>query len=441
MARDAGAARQAPALLVGAPASGQGKTTVTAGLARHFRRQGLRPRVFKVGADFLDPMILERASGAPVYQLDLWMVGAVECRRLLYEAAREADLILVEGVMGLFDGQPSSADIAAHFGLPVLAVIDAGAMAQTFGALAHGLAHYRDDVRLSGVVANRVAGPRHSAMLAQSMPAGIDYLGYLPPDESIGLPDRHLGLVQAAEIADLDRRLDAAADAIEEAAQWKMPRAVRFDPPPQHEDTPARWLEGERIGVARDAAFSFIYPANVDLLRDMGAEVVFFSALEDNTLPAVDSLWLPGGYPELHLDRLAANAGMKAAIRAHHEHGKPIIAECGGMLYMLDSLTTTDGRRAQMAGLMPGDAVMQKRLTSLGLQSVELAGGALRGHTFHHSRLESGLEPCGRGRCPLGGPTSEAVYQVGSLLASYVHFYFPSNPAACAALFRAEAGG
>ena len=441
MARDAGAARQAPALLVGAPASGQGKTTVTAGLARHFRRRGLRPRVFKVGPDFLDPMILERASGAPVYQLDLWMVGAVACRRLLYEAAREADLILVEGVMGLFDGLPSSADIAAHFGLPVLAVIDAGAMAQTFGALAHGLAHYRDDVRLSGVVANRVAGPRHSAMLAQSMPAGIDYLGYLPPDESIGLPDRHLGLVQAAEVADLDRRLDAAADAIEAAAQWKMPRAVRFDPPPQHEDTPARWLEGERIGVARDAAFSFIYPANVDLLRDMGAEVVFFSVLEDDTLPAVDSLWLPGGYPELHLDRLAANAVMKAAIRAHHEHGKPIIAECGGMLYMLDSLTTTDGRRAEMAGLMPGDAVMQKRLTSLGLQSVELAGGALRGHTFHHSRLESGLDPCGRGRCPLGGPTSEAVYQVGSLLASYVHLYFPSNPAACAALFRAEAGG
>jgi cobyrinic acid a,c-diamide synthase len=439
MTRDAGASRQAPALLVSAPASGQGKTTVTAGLARYFRRQGLRPRLFKVGPDFLDPMILERASAAPVYQLDLWMVGAVECRRLLYEAAREADLILVEGVMGLFDGQPSSADIAAHFGLPVLAVIDAGAMAQTFGALAHGLAHFREDIELSGVIANRVAGPGHSSMLAQSVPAGIDYLGYLPPDEDISLPDRHLGLVQATQIADLDRRLEAAADAIEKAAQWKMPRAVRFDPP-QHEDVPARWLEGARIGVARDAAFSFIYPANVDLLRGMGAEVVFFSMLEDDTLPVVDGLWLPGGYPELHLDRLASNAKMKAAIRAHHERGKPILAECGGMLYALDSLTTVDGRRAEMAGLMLGDALMQKRLTSLGLQSVDFARGPLRGHTFHHSRLESDLEPCERGRCPLGGPTSEAVYQVGSLLASYVHFYFPSNPAACAALFRAEAG-
>ena len=439
MARDAGAALQAPALLVSAPASGQGKTTVTAGLARYFRRQGLRVRVFKVGPDFLDPMILERASGAPVYQLDLWMVGAAECRRLLYAAASEADLILVEGVMGLFDGQPSSADIAAQFRLPVLAVIDAGAMAQTFGALAHGLAHYRDDVQLSAVIANRVAGPGHSAMLAQSMPTGIDYLGYLPPDESIGLPDRHLGLVQAAEVADLDRRLDAAADAIEQAAQWKMPRAVRFDPPPRHKDAPPRYLEATRIGVARDAAFSFIYPANVDLLRDMGAEVVFFSILEVGTLPAVDSLWLPGGYPELHLDRLAGNAKMKAAIRGHHERNKPILAECGGMLYALDSLTTADGRRAEMAGLMPGGAIMQKRLTSIGLQSVGLTSGALRGHTFHHSRLESDLQPCARGQCPLGGSTSEAVYQVGSLVASYVHLYFPSNPAACAALLRAEA--
>jgi cobyrinic acid a,c-diamide synthase len=439
VARSAGAPRQAPALLVSAPASGQGKTTVTAGLARHFQRTGLRPRVFKVGPDFLDPMILERASGAPVHQLDLWMVGAAECQRLLYEAAGQADLILVEGVMGLFDGQPSSADIAARFDLPVLAVIDASAMAQTFGAVAHGLAHYRDDVRLSGVIANRVAGPGHSAMLAHSLSAGIDYLGYLPPDQSIGLPDRHLGLVQAQEIADLDRRIDAAADAIEAARLWKMPIAVPFDPP-EHERAAARWLEGMRIGVARDTAFSFIYPANVDLLRSMGAEIVFFSVLQDETLPAVDALWLPGGYPELHLDRLAGNASMKAAIRRHHQCGKPILAECGGMLYTLDSLTTTDRTRAEMAGLMRGDAIMRKELTSLGWQSVGLANGALRGHTFHHSRLQSNLEPSERARCPLGGPTSESLYQVGSLLASYVHFYFPSNPAACAALFGAKVG-
>jgi cobyrinic acid a,c-diamide synthase len=426
-----------PALLVSAPASGQGKTTVTAGLARYFRHRGLRPRVFKVGADFLDPMILEHASGGPVHQLDLWMVGEAECQRLLYEAAGEADLILIEGVMGLFDGAPSSADIAARFGLSVLAVIDAGAMAQTFGAVAYGLAHYRDDIRLEGVIANRVAGPGHSVMLAQSVPAGVHYVGYLPFDESIGVPDRHLGLVQAHEIADLDHRIDAAADALEAGALWQMPRAVPFDPP-EHERAPLRWLEGMRIGIARDTAFSFIYPANVDLLRSMGAEIVFFSVLQDGALPAVDALWLPGGYPELHADRLAGNASMKAGIRRHHQCGKPIVAECGGMLYTLDSLTTTDGRRAEMAGLMPGDAVMQKTLTSIGWQSIGFANGALRGHTFHHSRLLSDLEPSERAHCPLGGPTSESVYRVGSLLASYVHFYFPSNPAACAQLFGAE---
>ncbi len=426
--------RHTPALLVSAPASGQGKTTVTAGLARHFRRRGLHCRVFKVGPDFLDPMILEQASGAPVHQLDLWMVGEPNCRQLLYQAAGGADVILVEGVMGLFDGEPSSADLAACFGLPVLAVIDAAAMAQTFGALAHGLATYRDDIQLTGVIANRVAGPGHGAMLAQSVPNGVGYLGHLPEDARLALPDRHLGLVQAQEIADIETRLEAAAQALATAAEWPTPPPVAFYP--QHEAAVPPLLEGVRIGVARDAAFSFIYPANVELLRRMGAELVFFSALEDDALPVVDSLWLPGGYPELHLDRLAGNASMKSAIRAHHRQGKPVLAECGGMLYALDRLTTTEGHGAQMAGLMRGDALMQPRLTSLGLQSVDLPQGTLRGHTFHHSQLESDLSPLGRGRCPRGGPTAEAVYRVGSLLASYIHFYFPSNPAACAALFR-----
>jgi cobyrinic acid a,c-diamide synthase len=390
--------------------------------------------VFKTGPDFLDPMILERASGAPVHQLDLWMVGERKCKQLLYGAAGEADLILVEGAMGLFDGEPSSADLAARFGLPVLAVIDAGAMAQTFGAVAHGLAGYRSDIRVAGLIANRVAGPGHADMLVRSVQTKVDYLGYLPQDPGLALPERHLGLFQAAEVADLDTRLESAARALEACAPWSPPPAVIFHPTADEEVLPL--LEGVRVGVARDAAFSFIYPANLELLARMGAEAVFFSPLAHNGIPPVDSLWFPGGYPELHLDRLAANAEMKAAIRAHHESGKPILAECGGMLYVLETLSTTDGRRAMMAGLMPGNASMQTRLTSLGLQSVDLPCGTLRGHTFHHSRLETDLSPVAHGRCAAGSPTSEAVYRVGGLLASYVHFYFPSNPAACAALFR-----
>ena len=203
--------RHCPALFIAAPASGQGKTTVTAALACHYRQCGLRVRVFKTGPDFLDPMLLERASGAPVYQLDLWMGGEAHCRQLLHTAAGEADLILVEGVMGLFDGERSSADLAQLFGIPILAVIDASAMAQTFGAIAHGLASYRPQLAFAGVLANRLAGARHCQMLADSLPPGLPFFGYLPRDADIALPERHLGLVQAAEIADLDRRIEQAA--------------------------------------------------------------------------------------------------------------------------------------------------------------------------------------------------------------------------------------
>lgn len=208
------APRDCPAVLIAAPASGQGKTTVTAALARLHRNQGRKVRVFKCGPDFLDPMILERASGAPVYQLDMWMVGADESRRLLWEAADEADLILIEGVMGLFDGTPSSADLARHFGVPVLGVIDGTAMAQTFGALALGLARYQPHLPFAGVLANRVGTVRHAQLLENSLTEGLRWYGALSREVGFELPSRHLGLVQASELNDLDVRLDMAAAAL-----------------------------------------------------------------------------------------------------------------------------------------------------------------------------------------------------------------------------------
>lgn len=426
-------ARRCPALLITAPASGQGKTTVTAALARRHRNRGRKVRVFKTGPDFLDPMILERASGNPVYQLDLWMGGEDHCRHLLYEAAGDADLILIEGVMGLFDGDPSSADLAALFGIPVLAVIDASAMAQTFGAVAFGLARFRDDVPIAGVFANRVGSERHAAMLAPSLPQGLPAMGWLARDANIALPDRHLGLVQAGEIGDLDARLEQSAAALK-LADDTLPAPMAFAP--AKTAAPAKRLAGVRIAVANDAAFSFIYRANLDTLRTLGAELVFFSPLADAALPEADALYLPGGYPELHLDQLEANAPLKASIRTHHAAGKPIVAECGGMLYLLESLTDAQSRRAGMAGILPGHAHMQPRLAALALQGVVLPEGALRGHTFHHSRLETTLAPITRGTCPNGGKTAEAVYRSGQLTASYTHFYFPSNPQAVAGLFQ-----
>jgi cobyrinic acid a,c-diamide synthase len=425
--------RHCPVLLISAPASGQGKTTVTAALAAYHRSQGRSVRVFKTGPDFIDPTIHEQASGHPVYQLDLWMGGEAHCRALLYQAAAAADLILVEGVMGLFDGAPCSADLAKKFGIPVLAVIDASAMAQTFAALAYGLSRLDDELPFFGVVANRVGSVRHAAMLTERLPAALKFCGALPRDAEIGLPERHLGLLQAAELPDIQQRIAQAAQLWAEHGDINLPPAVVFAPSEQPEV--ARELQGVKIAVARDAAFSFLYRANLDVLSALGAELEFFSPLADSALPEADSLYLPGGYPELHLDRLAKNTAMLAAIRAHHAAHKPILAECGGMLYTLRSLTDAQGNAQNLLGLLDGDAVMQPRLSALALQSVTLPQGTLRGHTFHYSRLRSGLTPCAQGRCPNGGATGEAVYQQQRLTASYIHFYFASDPHAAAQLF------
>jgi cobyrinic acid a,c-diamide synthase len=423
-----------PALLISAPASGQGKTTVTAAMAAFHRSQGRSVRVFKTGPDFIDPTILEVASGNPVYQLDLWMGGEADCRAMLYRAAGEADLILIEGVMGLFDGNPSSADLARQFGVPILAVIDASAMAQTFAAMACGLSQLDTELPFYGVVANRVGSVRHAQMLTERLPKSLRFCGALPHGAEISLPERHLGLLQAAELPDIEQRIAHAARLWEAQCDTSLPPAVEFAAPMASVSV-ARELEGVKIAVAHDAAFSFLYRANLDALSALGAELCFFSPLDDSVLPEADSLYLPGGYPELHLSRLAENTAMLAAIRAHHAEHKPILAECGGMLYALQTLTDAQGQSAHLLGLMDGNAVMQNQLCALALQSVSLQEGTLRGHTFHYSRVETSLTPVARGACPNGNTTSEAVYQKLRLTASYIHFYFPSDPMAAARLF------
>lgn len=436
--------RACPALLIGAPASGQGKTTVTAALARLHRRAGRRVRVFKCGPDFLDPQVLEVASGAPVQTLDLWMCGPHDAAARLYAAAGDADLILVEGVMGLYDGAPSSADIARRFGLPVLAVLDAGAMAQTFGALVHGLATYRDGVRLAGALANRVGSAHHARLLQDSLPAGVAWYGALAGDAAAALPERHLGLTQPGEIADLDARLDRLADALARSLDASMRATARDGAAPLPPATPfapaalaesPALLRGVTVGVAHDAALGFVYPANLECLAALGATPRLFSPLADGALPACDALWLPGGYPELHAPALAANTALLDGLRTHHRAGKPILAECGGLMALFETLTDRDGRSHRMAGLLPGGTVMQARLAAIGGQALDLPEGELRGHAFHYSVAHTPARPALRARTPDGQP-GEAVYRAGRLTGSYVHAYFPSNPAAVAALLR-----
>lgn len=422
---------ECPALLIAAPSSGSGKTSVTAALARYFTRQGKHVRVFKTGPDFIDPGVLECASGNPVYQLDLWMVGEAECRRLLAEAAREADLILIEGVMGLFDGTPSSADLAQHFGIPVLAVIDASAQAQTFGALALGLATYRPQLLFAGVLANRVAGSGHADMLESSLPPNLRWFGWLPTEQEAALPERHLGLVGAAEQPDLVAKLDRLAEALV-MSEHPMPATVAF--PTAESETQPRLLQNTHIAIARDHAFAFIYRANLDLLADMGATLEFFSPLADKALPAADAYYFPGGYPELHLDTLSRNTGLRDDLLAAQAAGKPVLAECGGMMAMFEAITDAEGRRVTMWGLLPGEVTMQKRLGGLGLQAAELPEGLLRGHTFHYSKTETALPPLTKA-IKQSGSEGEAIYRVGRLTASYLHAYWPSNPEAAARLF------
>ncbi len=448
-----------PAVLVAAPASGQGKTTVTAALARLHTRQGRRVRVFKCGPDFLDPFWHTLASGAPVHQLDLWMTGEADCRARLALAAQEADLILIEGVMGLFDGEPSAADLAQRFGLPVLTVVDASAMAGTFGALAYGLQHYRPGLRMAGVLANRVASERHAGMLQSSLREPEQWLGALMRNPVLTLPERHLGLVAATELTDAMQRLDAAADAlattvlgkmsIDDWQRWSV--ALTFEAATQAavEITPStplidtvllgRTLQGLTVAVARDAAFCFIYAANIDCLQQLGASVVYFSPLADSVLPHCDAVWLPGGYPELHAARLSANHALRDSLHAHVALRKPLWAECGGMMSLFETLVAQDGVSHSMWGLLPGKVTMQKRLSALGPQQLALGDHTLRGHTFHYSTCETPLAAHARTTRPgveIIDHEGEAVYVQGSVWATYFHAWFPSSPTAVVRIFQ-----
>lgn len=344
-----------PALFISAPASGHGKTTITAALARLYRHQGKRVRVFKTGPDFLDPMVLQQASGQPVANLDLWLGGEDHCRRQVALAAAESDVLLVEGVMGLFDGEPSSADLAQLLGIPIVAVINARGMGQTIGALAQGLLAYRPELKFAGVLANGVASPRHAQMLRQGLQnarPSVPLLTGLQRDMQFALPERHLGLVAAPEIADLDARLDAVAERMSATSLANLPPEVDFGTPPPERAFP-RLLEGKTIAVARDLAFSFIYPANLDLLALMGASVIFFSPLADEAVPECDAVWLPGGYPELHLPALQAAQRTQSSLRAHAGAGKPLYAECGGMLFLLETVMPVTAAAASCAASCP----------------------------------------------------------------------------------------
>lgn len=413
----------ANALIIAAPASGHGKTLVTAGLARALQAQHKKVTVFKMGPDYLDPMFLRQAAGLEVRQLDYWMLANGEIAAELARASEASDFVLIEGVMGLFDGKQSVSVLAKEFNIPVLVVADASAMAQTFGALMHGLNSYDDQVTVAGAIANRVGSDGHGEMIRESLRPPTRYVGWIKRDESLVVPERHLGIQTDGKEVCLSTSA-AMAECLTPMLPnlpWQplMVKTQSVD----HSIVDQKPLKGKRIAIAKDAAFCFLYPANVDFLTRAGAEVVFFSPLANEVVPECDTLYLPGGYPELYLPQLAQSHRAMASIREHIEAEKPCLAECGGMLYLQQSLASEE-RSCAMVGVFSGCAVMGQKLAGLGYQS--LGDSALRGHTFHYASVND-CEGVGYSS-KQNGSQGEPIYRYKKTLASFVHWYFASDP-------------
>jgi cobyrinic acid a,c-diamide synthase len=422
--------------MIAAPASRQGKTLFTAALARYYFRQGYKVCVFKIGPDFLDPKLLEHASGQAAENLDDWMMGTAYCQQRLKDARQINDIVLIESVMGLFDHEPSNADFALQFAIPIILIADARSMGASFAAIAYGLVHLQPDLDIMGIIANRIGSVYHQQLIQKKLPRDIAFLGAIPRNKHMQLPERHLGLFQPHELNHLDDYLDKAADIISQYP-LKIPVVVKLNRPyslspqllttPKSTNTRQKSDSSYTIAIASDAAFSFIYHANIRLLHDNGCQLVFFSPLYDQALPPCDALWLTGGYPELHAETLADNTTMQQSIRQHHIDNKPIYAECGGMLYLCEQLHTQTGQRYSMCGLLPTTAKMQNRLQGIGMQQLQWEQHTIRGHSFHHACLENDLQSITYSQQRFADKQGEALYQHGSIYASFLHMWFPSS--------------
>lgn len=382
------------AIMIAAPSSGSGKTLLTLALLRAFRNAGLRVASAKAGPDYIDPRFHEAATGRPCYNLEPWAMPPAQIRALLADLAKDADLVIVEGVMGLFDGPAggggSTADLALTLGLPVVLTVDCRHQAQSAAALVHGFASYRPEIDVAGVLLNRVASLRHEALLRAAL--GDQVVGVMMNDPGLVWPSRHLGLVQATENPELESFIAKAAAKLADAALLARIRelAAPVTPAPLSHALPPL---GQRMAIARDHAFSFLYPHLVDGWRQAGAELSFFSPLADEAPdPAADAVFLPGGYPELHAGRIAAAGRFLGGLAAHRGL---VYGECGGFMVLGEHLTDAEGQSHPMAGLLPVATSFAKRKLHLGYRRLTPLGGVpwpgeLRGHEFHYSTISAG---------------------------------------------------
>jgi cobyrinic acid a,c-diamide synthase len=427
------------ALVVGGTHSGVGKTSVTLGLIGALTRRGLAVQPFKIGPDFIDPLHHTRASGRASRNLDGWMLDAGTNLESFARATADADVAVVEGVMGLFDGSEgssergSSAEMAKLLGLPVALVIDASAMARSAAALVHGFASFDPRLRIAGVILNNVGGDAHADMIRQAVAGSVPILGAIPHVSDLIVPERHLGLHLPHEAR--QDYLETLASLVEEHVDIdRLIEAGRIERPSPSPGRTAPAPPTVRIGVARDEAFCFYYAENLELLEHAGAELIEFSPIRDPLPEDIDGLYVGGGYPELHAAELAANAGATRAVRDFCEGGGPVYAECGGLMYLGQTLQL-DGSTYELCGALPLSTRMPAGL-SIGYVEVTATGGLFaetrtaRGHIFHHSELigRPTVRRCYRARSP-GGEVSEEGYSRANVLASYIHLHFSSAPA------------
>lgn len=421
-------------LVIAAPRSGSGKTVLTLGLAAALAARGIAVAPAKTGPDYIDAAILGHVAGRKAINLDPWAMSADRVRDLAGRQAAGCDLLLIEGVMGLFDGAAdgsgSTADLAAGLSLPVILIVDAERQSQSIAALVHGFASWRRDVSIAGVIVNRVATTRHERMLRAALEGtGIPVLGLIPRRDTLVLPERRLGLVLPAEVEDFGAVVAAAAGAVE--AYVDLNRLLASSSPiasdhsvPQPGLTPL----GQRVAIARDDAFAFLYPHWLDDWRAQGAELSFFSPLADEApSPDADAVFLPGGYPELHAGRLAAGSRFLAGLRAARERGALIYGECGGFMVLGESITDRAGSSFPMAGLLPVATRIDRPKRTLGYRRLNHASPlpwprSLAGHEFHYSStsaqspapLFAASDAWGTSLAPMG-----AI--VGRVMGSYAH--------------------
>ena len=439
-----------PRLMIAGTHSGAGKTTVSSAILAGLTARGLRIQPFKAGPDYIDPTHLSRAAQLECRNLDPYMLPPGTLERLFVRAASRSDFSLIEGVMGLYDGKDatsdafSSADLARRLATPVVLVLDASGAGRSVAAMALGFREFASDLHVAGVILNRVGSPGHARLCEAALEGiGVRSFGFLERHGELELPERHLGLILAGET-----RWDAAAfvraaqtldlDGLLKLARSAPPLVLPTDLLPLSRQ-PVR----ARIAIARDAAFNFYYADALETLELLGAELVPFSPLEDAAVPDAEGLLIGGGYPELHAARLAANAAMLESVRAFCAGGKPVVAECGGLMYLARSLTDLSGQTHALCGAIPARTKMlaqpvlgYREVIALEDSPVALAGARLRGHEFHFSTLETPVQARPAYRQAEGEMREGFV--IGNLLASYLHLHFAAD-ASLAERFVAQA--